>query len=104
MPGEKKEPQSYGSQSDWVTGNTGGQVNDQKAVPSPQHEDFYDERRESESTHEDQGGKVSPVQAAESALHPQRSSHGDNEQPVGRVSTEDGGAKRDSFFRKRDYQ
>jgi hypothetical protein len=103
MPGDKKEPQSYGSQADWVTGNTDQQVNDQKAVPPPQHEDFYDERRESETTHEDQGGKISPVQAAETTVQPGRGRTND-EQPITKVTTAEGGAKRDSFFRKRDYQ
>lgn len=98
----KDEPQSYGSQKDWVVGNTGGKVNDPKAAPPATHEAFYDERRDSESSGEHQGGQVSPVQAADSA------------QPVGRandetatlpgVSVARGGARRGGFFKNRDYK
>ena len=103
MPGDKKEPQSYGSNADWVTGKTGEQVNDQASVPPPEHSDFYDERRESEESTSYQGGKVSPVQRAEAveqqttpAIHP-------NIDPPN-VAASAGGTKRDSFFKKRDYE
>ena len=59
-------------------------MNRQKDQPSPQHGDFYESRRDSEETHEHQGGKVSPAQIEENA------------QP--------GGAKRLSYFRDRDYK
>lgn len=103
MPGDKKEPQSYGSNVDWVTGRTGEQVNEQASVPSPEHEEFYDDRRESEGSTAFQGGKVSPVQLAEAvqqqtapAIHP------DSDPP--NVAASEGGTKRDSFFKKRDYE
>ncbi|HEY0142268.1 MAG TPA: hypothetical protein VGF48_15325 [Thermoanaerobaculia bacterium] len=102
MPGDTKEPQSYGSGSDWVTGKTGEQVNDQKSAPPAEHSEFYDERRESEESAPDQGGKVS-YQAAEAAAQPT----GQATEPhdtVSKVTGRDGGAKRDSYFRKRDYE
>ena len=98
-----KEPQSYGSGSDWVTGRTGQNVNDPKDTPAPEHREFYDDRRESETTHEDQGGKTSDVQLGESA-QPEGQSHAGADGDVPRVTTQDGGAKRDSFFKKRDYE
>lgn len=97
-----KEPQSYGSGSDWVTGRTGQEVNDQKSTPPPEHSDFYDERRESETTTPNQGGLTSDVQLAENA-EPTGHPTGDDS-PISKVTTQQGGAKRDSFFKKRDYE
>ena len=103
MPKETKEPQSYGSGSDWVTGKTGQQVNDQKSEPAPEHRPFYDESRESETTDAHQGGHTSDVQLAENAAQPAgNASHA--EPSVAKVTTNDGGAKRDSYFKKRDYE
>lgn len=102
MPRDTKEPQSYGSQEDWVTGKTGEQVNDQKSAPAPEHREFYDERRESETSDEHQGGSTSPVQLAENAQATGRAS--EPESPIKKVTTESGGSKRDSYFRKRDYE
>ena len=53
---EKKEPQSYGSQDDWVSGRTGQKVN---------HADSFHEEK---SSVPHQGGNVSPVQASEHAM------------------------------------
>lgn len=100
MPKDTKEPQSYGSGSDWLTGRTGQQVNDPKSEPAPEHREFYDERRESETSAPDQGGRTSEAQMAESD-HPD-AKPAVEESP--RVTTEEGGAKRDSFFKKRDYE
>ena len=97
-----REPQSYGSGSDWVSGKTDQQVNEQKSVPAPEHADFYDDRRESEETGSAQRGKTSDVQLAEN------DERGGNATapitPVQKVNTQEGGAKRDSFFKKRDYE
>ena len=41
-----------------------------KVRPAPEHQEFYDERREQEYSAEDQGGKISDVQLAESAAQP----------------------------------
>lgn len=102
MPQDTKEPQSYGSGSDWVTGKTGQKVNDQKAEPAPEHRDFYDEQRTAGTSHEDQGGKTSDVQLAESDTPQGGGTGGSN--PVTGVTSSEGGSKRDSFFKKRDYE
>ena len=92
MADEKKEPQSYGSQGEWVRGSTGQKVNDQKSAPPAEHADFYDERREAEDSGSAQGGLVSPVQLAE------------NVQPSGPAGDETTRTTEgESYFRKRDY-
>lgn len=102
MPDDKREPQSYGSQADWVTGETGQRVHDPKAPPPEQERAFYDERRESETSDEAQGGLVSDFQLAEN-VQPEGAPTG-ADTPVQKVTTREGGAKRDSFFKKRDYE
>lgn len=102
MPGDKKEPQSYGSQSDWVTGNTGQSPNGPKNEPAPEHREFYDERRDSETNAPGQGGQVSPHQYAENA-QPAGPTTGEHAPTTG-VSTEESGAKRGSYFKDRDYE
>ena len=102
MPKDAREPQSYGSEADWVTGKTGEQVNEQASTPPPEHRDFYDERRESETSAPAQGGRTSDFQLAESQ---QPEGHTDDPvSPVSGVTTAEGGAKRGSYFRKRDYE
>ena len=96
-----KEPQSYGSGSDWVKGNVGETVNKQKSEPTAKHEDFYDSRRGSETTDDHTGGKVSDEQLAENA-QPQMAAT-EEEQPLGRVTDQKSGAKRGGFFKNRDY-
>lgn len=104
MPGDTKEPQSYGSGKDWVTGKTGQEVNDPASTPPAEHRDFYDSSRESETV-PDQGGRTSDVQLAESAQNdaPAGNATGANDS-ASRVTAKDGGAKRDSYFKKRDYE
>ena len=102
MPNDTREPQSYGSQGDWSTGKTGQEVNEQKSVPAPEHREFYDERRESETSHEAQGGLTSPVQLAENA-QPVGEATGED-LPTQKVTADEGGKKTDSFFKKRDYE
>jgi hypothetical protein len=105
MPGETKEPQSYGSGPDWVSGKTGQKVHDPKSAPPAEHQEFYDERRESEDNSPVQGGLPSLQQEAESAAQPRAAGGAEGEEsPVTKVSTHEGGAKRDSYFRKRDYE
>lgn len=101
----EKEPQSYGSQKDWVTGNVGETVNRQKDNPDAQHSDFYDSRRDSETSdsHDDQGGKVSDEQLAENPQFAGRGRESD-EQPVVKVTDQATGAKRGGFFKDRDYE
>lgn len=98
-----REPQSYGSGSDWVTGKTDQQVNDQKSEPAPEHREFYDDRRESETSSSAQGGHTSDVQLADSA-QPVGQPTGKDESPQSGLTTTETGAKRGSFFRKRDYE
>jgi hypothetical protein len=102
MPRDTKEPQSYGSGKDWVTGRTGQEVNDQEAEPAPEHREFYEGRRESETSSPDQGGRTSDVQLAESDRVEGRPTG--EYAPQSSVTTRETGAKRDSFFRKRDYE
>ena len=105
MPKDMPEPQGYGSEKDWQTGRTGGKIHDPKARPAPEHEEFYDDERESVHTTAHQGGKNSPVQLAENAAL--RTEGGQDEAPdaaVPRVTSQEGGARRDSFFKKRDYE
>lgn len=104
MPKDQREPQSYGSEADWVTGRTGQQVNEQKSGPAPEHRDFYDERRESETTasEDDQGGKTSDFQLAEN-VQPAGQPEGEHA-PVSKVTTAEGGSKRGGYFKKRDYE
>jgi hypothetical protein len=65
MKNKGTEPQSYGSQEEWVQGRTGQSVNQQKSEPDPKHADFYENRHGSETSDESQGGKVSDVQKRE---------------------------------------
>jgi hypothetical protein len=99
------EPQSYGSNGDWLSGKTGQTVEE-----TPQRTDRHDERFY-ESRHEidpdsSKGGEVNEVQAAES----------DSDAPLqsktsGSPATESAGIgvsgdsdQRKSFFRDRDYK
>ena len=108
MPSDGNEPQSYGSGEDWVTGETGEEINPPKSAPSLEHREFYDPRRESETSAPHQGGNMSGVQLHECAHmdddceHVEGAGDGEN-QPISKVTSRHGGAKHDSFFRKRDY-
>lgn len=102
MPKDMKEPQSYGSDKDWVSGNTGEQVNNPKSEPTAKHRDFYDDKQEEETSASYQGGKTSPIQLAENVQREGDSREADAPGP--KVTGEEGGAKRDSFFKKRDYE
>lgn len=103
MPKDAREPQSYGSEQDWVTGKTGEQVNPPKSTPGPEHRDFYEERHTRDESPAPTGGETSPMQVAES-VEPVGGAVTDDDQPVTRITSREGGAKRDSFFRKRDYE
>jgi hypothetical protein len=103
MPKDMKEPQSYGSDKDWVTGNTGENVNNPKSRPTAKHQEFYDDKREEETSASYQGGKTSPIQLAESSQE-RGEARSDAGAAAPGVTKEEGGAKRDSFFRKRDYE
>lgn len=103
MARDEREPQSYGSGADWVTGNTGQKVHDPKSPPTPEHQDFYDSRRDSEESPSPQGGLPSKAQFADAA--PDGDAQVAHEEtPAPKVTTQQGGAKRDSYFKRRDYE
>jgi len=83
------EPQSYGSQGDWTSGKTGQSVNDPKSERAPVDV-------------EADGGSISPVQLADTESAPVIQ-HGTDDEPVQRVTAVPAGARRDSFFKERDY-
>jgi hypothetical protein len=104
MPKDGREPQSYGSDKEWVSGRTGQEVNDPKSSPPPEHDEFYDSSHDAEpAASPDNGGKVSEFQLAENA-QPRTGPVSGDSTPVQKVSTEEGGSKRGSYFRKRDYE
>lgn len=104
MPDDKRgrEPQSYGSEADWLSGRTGQKVQNPKSEHPPEHRDFYENRRDGEDSAPAQGGQTSDVQLAESA-QPVGQAHG-AEQTVTGVTGAESGAKRGSYFKKRDYE
>jgi hypothetical protein len=89
---DKKEPQSYGSQGDWVAGTTGQKTN-------PERPGSFDEHRENDASAPHQGGDTSPVQSREHAMPsgpPTDSGHN--------VTVSKSGAKRGGYFKERDYE
>jgi hypothetical protein len=102
MDNDKKEPQSYGSGEDWVTGDTGQTVNRLKGGPSSPDADFYASR------HDQQPG-TTPAEAVESeqpdgglkpaAPRPASGAH----DSVHNVTAKESGAKRQSYWKDRDY-
>lgn len=100
LPRDMKEPQSYGSERDWVTGHTGQQPNDPAATPPASQADFYDDRRDSEESNAHQGGDVSPEQLAETA----NASAAEGERSPAPITQTPGGAKRGGYFKERDYR
>lgn len=85
----KDEPQSYGSQAEWVQGKVGETVNHQKETPDAQPGDSP-------------GGELSDHQLADNA-EPQGRAAVSAEQPVQKVTDQAGGAKRGGYFKNRDY-
>ncbi len=98
-----KEPQSYGSEGDWVAGDVGEEVNRLKGPPSAQHGDFYESQHASERSAPDQRGKVSSDQVEENVQIGDVCEL-DGEAPPRNVSMRPSGAKRGSYFRERDYK
>lgn len=89
MPKDAREPQSYGGQADWLTGKTGQKVE----TPAPRESTIPDD--------DVRGGHTQ--QAADDAKDP-TCAVDDASTPVQKVTAREGGAKRDSYFRKRDYE
>ena len=94
MPKDEKEPQSYGSGPDWVTGKTGQEVNDQDSPGVAQ---------ETGLPPADRAGGIPSVDDSESAAHPTIAAKGDHA-PVTGVTSAEGGTKTGGYFRKRDYE
>ena len=96
----KNEPQSYGSDQEWLTGDTGQTVNRLKGPPNSQNADFYASRNHEESAPE-QGGSAS----TDFRDQAERTASGDDAQgPVQKVTAKEQGAKRRSFWKDRDYK
>jgi hypothetical protein len=95
----KNEPQSYGSEKEWLTGETGQTVNRVKGQPDSQHADFYASRHDDNPT---QGGDVPEESQQQSAAA--AGSAEDAHNPVQKVTAKNQGAKRESYWKDRDYQ
>lgn len=94
---EGREPQSYGSESDWLTGRTDQTVNRTPERASRHDEEFYENRH-------DQSGEVTegrtPAPDAESVASPEQMEEGAS--ATTKVDETTGG--RDSYFKNRDYR
>lgn len=101
MPRDTKEPQSYGSEKDWVTGHTAQQPNDPASSDAPASQrEFYDERRESEDNATHQGGRISPEQHEASA----RPADDEGFRSPTPFTEKESGARRGGYFKERDYK
>ena len=84
MAEQQKQPQNSGRETEEpVHADIGEEVNRLKGNPNSQHSDFYQSRREDEEKND--------------------SSYVEDE-PSQKINDEPGGAKRDSFFKRRDYE
>ena len=79
----KNEPQSYGSQAEWLTGKTGQTVN--RAPEGSGQSDVV----AAQPGETDPPGRAQPI--------------ADDEQPARKVTGTASGAKRGGFFKERDY-
>ena len=101
LPRDTKEPQSYGSEKDWVTGHTAQQPNDPASSDAPASQrEFYDERRESEDNAAHQGGRISPEHREGSATH----AADEDERSPAPFTVKESGARRGGYFKERDYK
>lgn len=92
-----REPQSYGSESDWLTGRTGQTVDETPERVSRHDEDFYESRSDEENpTHATQ---QPPADHREQA---RPESAKPTSESISRVSESVEG--HDSYFRERDYE
>jgi hypothetical protein len=100
----QNEPQSYGSQGEWVSGRTGGTVEGRSQKGTAPDASIYDSRHTSERSPGAQGGEISPVDLARNAQPTGRAQVIDEEDMTPRkVTSHREGAKHDSYFRERDY-
>lgn len=103
-PKRPKEPQSYGSEKDWLTGRTDQEVNETASRTERHDEEFYEPRHKSEDSPGNIGGTISPQRLHDSA---DPRAEDTSEIPVEetnppRVSDSLDGRK--SYFKKRDYK
>ena len=97
-----REPQSYGSEKDWLTGNTGGSVDRTQSKSDRHDEAFYEPRHLDENSPGDRGGLVSDVQLQYGADAPGGRAEDGPSENGWKVS--DSASGRSSYFRKRDYE
>ena len=100
---KEKEPQSYGADKGWVSGKTGGTVDNQPQKSEGGDDAFYNPRHDNEVSTDFQGGRISPEQFADNAqAEKDRSSAQGGAAPT-ENDPQQSGAQRDSYFRERDY-
>jgi hypothetical protein len=104
MPRDEKEPQSYGSQADGQTGDTGQEASTLNGHPGSQHADFYESRREIETNAPDQRGLSQPEWTDHVDVLRPIQTVAEVEDSARKITGEKGGARREGFFRKRDYE
>jgi len=93
MPKDQKEPQSYGSGADWLTGKTGQEVNDQDSGVV----------QASALAPGEKAGGTPATHDEEPSAHPTITAKGDHA-PVTGVTSAEGGTKTGGYFKKRDYE
>lgn len=98
------EPQSYGSQEEWLRGRTGQTVNETPNTARRHDEAFYDDQRDGEQSEAPQGGLTSPIQRREAAAQPGRRDDASVEvtgTPIQKIS--EMSDERRSYWKDRDY-
>lgn len=101
---KQKEPQSYGSDKGWISGKTGGTIDNQPQKSEGGDDAFYNPRRDNETSTDFQGGKISPEQLADNAAAARVGNSAPAAGSRAEASPTSSGAQRDSFFRARDYK
>lgn len=96
---EGREPQSYGSEKDWLTGRTGETVDRTPEKTSRHDEEFYDGDRDREDSPGTKGGTTPSVS---DASHTSTRADVTGSAPK-KVSLRAAG-ERQSYFKKRDYE
>lgn len=96
-----REPQSYGSDKDWLTGKTGQTVENTPDRVSRHDEEFYESRHDSSESAAKEGGQQSPKR--DDLLNTAAPDEATTE-VIDRASTSvSQTTERESFFKKRDY-
>jgi hypothetical protein len=103
-PREEREPQSYGSNKEWLTGHTGEKLPEKDGIANETERKFYEPERESEHSHGTQGGMVAEETLETAAEQPVENAH---EAPVTGTATQkissQLGDEKEGYFKKRDY-